>query len=75
MELLPSFEVLDFFCNLKSVQTAEQEKAMREMQLNDWNQVPGVYSPWKVYLLSMVQLYKHMSVHRVSMYSKAENKL
>nr|XP_011469064.1 PREDICTED: uncharacterized protein LOC101293230 isoform X2 [Fragaria vesca subsp. vesca] len=32
---------------LLSLKTAEQEKAMREMQLNDWNQVPGVYSPWK----------------------------
>ncbi|KAM5555132.1 plant UBX domain-containing protein 8 [Rosa sericea] len=30
-----------------SLKTAEQEKAIREMQLNDRNQDPGVYSTWK----------------------------
>lgn len=30
-----------------SLKTAEQEKAIREMQLNDKNQEPGVYSTWK----------------------------
>ncbi|XP_050384989.1 plant UBX domain-containing protein 8 isoform X2 [Argentina anserina] len=32
---------------LLSLKTAEQEKAMREMQLNDRNLDPGVYSTWK----------------------------
>ncbi|XP_024174684.1 plant UBX domain-containing protein 9 isoform X3 [Rosa chinensis] len=30
-----------------SLKTAEQEKAIREMQLNNRNQDPGVYSTWK----------------------------
>lgn len=53
------FLILRFliYCNLKCVQTAEQEKAIREMQLNDKNQEPGVYSTWKVYLLFMVELH------------------